>query len=325
MRRMTDTELWNKEWFQEYSLKQKVLIRFLFDNCDCAGVWEPNYRMASFIIGEQITIEDILSLNKSKDQVEVLKNGKIFIPSFVRFQNGELSESCRPHLKVIETLKKHGLYERVSKGYPKGIDTLVDIDIEEDKDNKGGVGEKPEPEVIAERIDYSAIKDWWNKQAAKYGLSQVSVLSPQRKTHLKSRIVDAKGVDAFKKAIEESLDGSAFLRGQNDRGWTADFDFFMQQSSFIKAMEGSYAFKDALGANAESEKSTQAEADRRRAEIEEKKAKEEAEAEVFRKAKIEFAKSLGFEKLVDMVRALGNSEYEAKIKEFENRYYGRAA
>ena len=33
-KRFVDTELWQKEWFQYLTLKQKVLVKYLFENCD---------------------------------------------------------------------------------------------------------------------------------------------------------------------------------------------------------------------------------------------------------------------------------------------------
>lgn len=118
-KRFADTDIWNKEWYQLYTLKQKVLLKYLFDNCDAAGVWEPNYRLAGFIIGEPITRSDIESLNERKNQVAILPDGKVVILDFIAFQYGELSETCRPHQKVIELMKKHGLWG-------KGMDTLSD-------------------------------------------------------------------------------------------------------------------------------------------------------------------------------------------------------
>lgn len=149
-KRFADADIWQKEWFQEYSLKQKVLFKYICDNCDCAGVYEPNYRLASFIIGDKITEEDVLSLNQKKHQVEILENGKIWIPDFVSFQYGELSENCRPHQSIIQLLKKYGLFERVCKGYvyPIQRDTDKEKEKEQDKDKdkekyKRGCGGKP--------------------------------------------------------------------------------------------------------------------------------------------------------------------------------------
>lgn len=135
-KRFVDTELWNKQWFQELSIKHKILVRYIFENCDCAGVWELNFRLATFIIGEKVTIDDLQSINKTKELIEFIESDKIFIKNFVKFQYGTLSENCKPHKNIIEKLKKYNLYDRVSKGYPKGIDTLEEQEQEQYKKKK---------------------------------------------------------------------------------------------------------------------------------------------------------------------------------------------
>ena len=124
-KRFVDTELWQKEWFQDLSLKEKILIKYIFENCDCAGVWNGNFKMASFIIGEKVSIEDLEVINKKKHQFDILNNNNIFVSDFIKFQYGELSEKCKPHTKVISMLKHYGLYERVMKEYTNSIDTPV--------------------------------------------------------------------------------------------------------------------------------------------------------------------------------------------------------
>lgn len=123
-KRFVDTDLWQKEWFQDLSLKEKILVKYIFENCDCAGVWNGNYKMASFIIGEPITMENLININNKKEQFSFLENGNVFVLDFINFQYGTLSENCKPHKPIIEKLKKYGLYERVLKGYSKGIETL---------------------------------------------------------------------------------------------------------------------------------------------------------------------------------------------------------
>ena len=124
-KRFVDTELWQKEWFQDLSLKEKILIKYIFENCDCAGVWNGNFKMASFIIGEKVSIEDLEAINKKEHQFDILNNNNIFVSDFIKFQYGELSEKCKPHTKVISMLKHYGLYERVMKEYTNSIDTPV--------------------------------------------------------------------------------------------------------------------------------------------------------------------------------------------------------
>lgn len=129
-KRFTDTELYDKEWFQVLPVTYKCLWEYLRSKCDCSGVWTPNKRLAEFSIGETIDWDRATVL--FKEQVEVLENGKWWLKDFVSFQYGALSYECRPHHKVIEVARKNGLSERVLIGYSKGINTLEDKDKEKE-------------------------------------------------------------------------------------------------------------------------------------------------------------------------------------------------
>ena len=41
----------------------------------------------------------------------------------------------------------------------------------------------------------------------------------------------------------ESIDKSQFLKGQNNRGWTITFDWFVKPNNFLKVLEGNYIDK----------------------------------------------------------------------------------
>jgi hypothetical protein len=135
-KRFIDTELWQKEWFQDLSVENKLLLKYIFENCDCAGVWNSNYRLASFILGVPVNQEDIKKINEKKEQFEILSNGDIFVIDFIKFQYGTLSENCKPHKPVIEKLKKYNLLERVLKGYQKGFETLEEKEQEQYKEKE---------------------------------------------------------------------------------------------------------------------------------------------------------------------------------------------
>jgi hypothetical protein len=143
-KRFTDTEIWDKEWFMQLSLKHKCLIRYLFDKCDAAGIWQPNWHLASTYVGEKVSAADLPVFKK---HIELLPDGKIFVVDFIQFQYGVLTETCAPHRKIIAMLKKSGLYERVLKGYHKGINTHKEEDKEKEEEkevdkekDKGGMG-----------------------------------------------------------------------------------------------------------------------------------------------------------------------------------------
>lgn len=135
-KRFVDTELWQKTWFQELNPINKLLVLYVFQNCDNAGVWNVNYRLASFIIGETVTENNIDYINSKNYMFEKLGSDKIFVSNFIKFQYGTLSENCKPHKPIIEKLKKYNLFERVLKGYPKGMDTLEEKEQEQYKEKE---------------------------------------------------------------------------------------------------------------------------------------------------------------------------------------------
>ena len=44
-KRFCDTDLWKKEWFQDLSLLEKITFKYILENCDCAGVWNINFKL----------------------------------------------------------------------------------------------------------------------------------------------------------------------------------------------------------------------------------------------------------------------------------------
>lgn len=82
-----------------------------------------------------------------------------------------------------------------------------------------------------------------NSVFEKYGLPKVLKLTDQRKIKLKQRIKDVGSFKNFVGEVEKALAESSFLRGDNSRSWAADFDFFLQASSWQKVLEGKYADK----------------------------------------------------------------------------------
>ena len=136
-KRFTDTDKWRKPWFRKLSAEAKLAWVYLTDNCDNAGVWPAAYDLMSSDLG--IKVSGSWLANAFGDRVQIFAD-KVFLPSFIEFQYGRLSEDSSPHQAVIRLLEKHAidienLYQH--KGYPKGIETLKDKDKDKDKNNKG--------------------------------------------------------------------------------------------------------------------------------------------------------------------------------------------
>lgn len=142
-KRFVDTEIWKRAWFRALSPKMKCAWIYLCTNCDHAGIWEIDLETMGYFIGQRISLEEITEAFK----VIVFAEDKIFIPSFIAFQYGDLDDSCRPHLSVMKRLRSLGLWDEASNSYltvsiQLGNSYLTvqdkdkDKDKEQDKDNK---------------------------------------------------------------------------------------------------------------------------------------------------------------------------------------------
>lgn len=83
------------------------------------------------------------------------------------------------------------------------------------------------------------VLEYWNTLAGRHGLPKISKLTPARKQRLKARIKEFPEIESWATAFK-NIERSAFLRGDNDRGWKANFDFLLQPGSFVKLIEGVY-------------------------------------------------------------------------------------
>lgn len=124
-KRFTDTGKWSKASFSELSSKMKLVWIYLCDNCDHAGVWDINEKLLSFHLGESVTVADIQE--GLGDKIKVLvESGKLFLPTFVEFQYGDLNPDNRVHKSVLSRLEKVAPY----KGLIRPLEGSKDMEQE---------------------------------------------------------------------------------------------------------------------------------------------------------------------------------------------------
>lgn len=106
VKRLADSNIWQKDWFLDLTDKQKLLVKFLFDNCDCAGIYEISHRVLKNCFQEEIKKEDFEAIK----QVKFISKNKIFIEDFIKFQYNTsiplLNPSNNVHKGIIARLKK---------------------------------------------------------------------------------------------------------------------------------------------------------------------------------------------------------------------------
>ncbi len=129
-KRFTDTQIWEKEWFMKLSPRHKCLWRYLTERCDQSGVWEPNWQLASIYIGESVSKDD---LKQFGNHIETLPTGKVFIPDFINFQYGNLSENSPAHKPIFRAIQKNNLSNRV---FNRVSNTLQEKEEEKEEDKE---------------------------------------------------------------------------------------------------------------------------------------------------------------------------------------------
>ncbi|MBA3670274.1 MAG: YdaU family protein [Sphingomonas sp.] len=93
-------------------------------------------------------------------------------------------------------------------------------------------------EPTAQPLTKREVIDAWQDRMVPQGFPAIRKMTGLRERQLRARLRDST-LDEWLQAMA-ALERSAFCRGENDRGWKADFDFLLQPKSFVKLLEGSY-------------------------------------------------------------------------------------
>ena len=111
----------------------------------------------------------------------------------------------------------------------QGLANLADKDMDMDKDM--------ERDTI---IDYQQIADMYNNTCVSF--PRLTKLSEKRKKAIKARL-KMYTIEDFKKLFEMA-ESSSFLKGQNSRNWSANFDWLTTDTNMAKVLDGNYVDKE---------------------------------------------------------------------------------
>lgn len=226
-KRFTDSRKWRDPFFRKLPTHLKLFWIYLLDECNHAGMWKVDFEMASFCIGIEIAEQEAVSAFNGR--IKVIDSETWFVPKFIDFQYGKLSEDSKPHKSVIDELKK----ERVYKGYAKGIDTLKDKDKEK-------VMDKDKDKDKALPIKVKDFVDRWNE------LNPIKAkhISQERKEKFRARCQENAFVDNWQLIIKKASE-SDFLTGRKPSkshpNFKGDIDWVLcNGNNYVKVLEGKY-------------------------------------------------------------------------------------
>ena len=180
-------------------------------------------------------VKFVLLYLQQQGLIEEIGSNEYVLPEAVKCIGGE-SESAKRMRSLRQRQAAALLPEKPSHcdgnvtesdGDVRSCDTEIDIEKEKDKELEKNKREK---------IDYQLIADMYHTLCPSF--PKIRFLSDSRKKAIKARL-NTYTLDDFQ-TLFRTAEASSFLKGQNDRNWTADFDWLINGANMTKVLEGKY-------------------------------------------------------------------------------------
>ena len=163
-------------------------------------------------------------------QMIVTDSGFFAIAGWEEYQNIEGMEKIREQNRI----RQKKWYDK-QKELPNVIPNVritqpnaTEEDIEEDKELDKD-----------KRVDCQQIADLYNSICISF--PKLRSLSDSRRKAIRARM-NTYSLEDFR-TVFENAEASSFLKGSNDRNWTATFDWLIKDTNMVKVLEGNYADK----------------------------------------------------------------------------------
>ena len=144
-------------------------------------------------------------------------------------------------LKSTQDSARNGVQDGVQNSVQNGTrksNTLKDIDKDiEKKSISDDIPERP----ARKPVDYKAIGDLYNSICV--SLSPVKIMSEDRKRAIRARMAAGRTMEDFRRLFEMA-EASSFLKGKNNRNWSAKFDWLIKDANMAKVLDGNYEDRD---------------------------------------------------------------------------------
>lgn len=167
-------------------------------------------------------IDDILHISNWEKYQSVDRLNEI------REYNRLAKQKSRAKQKLLQNVNDMSMTSQSCHDIEEDKDKELDKEIELEKDR--------EEERDNERIDYQQIADLFNSLCPSF--PSIKALSDARKKAIKARL-KTYSIDDFKSLFLKA-ESSSFLKGSNDRNWSANFDWLIKDANMAKVLDGDY-------------------------------------------------------------------------------------
>ena len=118
-------------------------------------------------------------------------------------------------------------------------DRLGKVSIDEYREEEEEIIVDDSPSPPKKSVSCQSVVDLYHSIYTSY--PKIRSISAARSKAIKARL-NIYSLDDFRTAFENA-ENSSFLKGKNDRNWTATFDWLIKDSNMAKVLEGNYADK----------------------------------------------------------------------------------
>jgi predicted phage replisome organizer len=163
--------------------------------------------------------------------IEIVRD-TVTIPNWSKHQSLDAYEKKKERDRLYQAERRAAQRALTQKSSYKSSDIAP---LEEDKEKEIDL----EIDNKKESVTCKQVVDLFHSICISF--PKIRSISDARKKAIKARL-NTYSLEDFK-AVFENAEASSFLKGSNDRNWTATFDWLIKDSNMAKVLEGNYADK----------------------------------------------------------------------------------
>ena len=277
IKRIVDTSFWTDGKVDDFSPEDKYFMLYLLTNpfSTQLGIYEISIKQVAFQMGYSMDAVKVL-IERFENKYGIIlfsqHTNEIAIKNFLRHsivKGGAPVRDCL--IKEIKNVKNKALIANVfshiknSEALNETVKNIIAeyeeqngaLSYSNEKQNENNNENENENEndvsypvsyhdtcnesfsTQSAKIDYQQIVNLFNSICS--SLPSVRSLSESRKKAIKARL-NTYTIEDFKQCFENA-EASSFLKGSNNRNWTATFDWLIKDANMAKVIEGNYADK----------------------------------------------------------------------------------
>jgi hypothetical protein len=215
------------------------------------GSGDPLTALSVLIAMPREVVEVGLSAIIESRTIESIRDGYL-MPKFIEAQEATKTDSLRKRDQRERQRAQARAIPRVDVTRGHEVSRAVPLQPSPAQPTTSPPPAQPIPEATADAVDLvigrmlevqdqqpaNDVVNAWNRLPKPF--PKVATLTSKRKATVLARLREVPEVGRWRSAIA-LLPASPFLRGENERGWVANFDWLMRPDTLTKLEEGNYS------------------------------------------------------------------------------------